>query len=179
MSDGLINTVLKPKEAVDFEDSPVTATPRTAHKAIAVVPSKQEQASSDFTISTGSLQVGGLTGAVIAAVFILRKLQTMWQKEGGEMSNISASKDIVDMLREEVSRMSAVNTELALKVNEFQLENVKLNSQVAQMTEQMVDSKKDNDEQLGRMRQENGELRVEIEALSQAISKLQVSVDKT
>lgn len=92
-----------------------------------------------------------VTTLVIGGALGMRRAQSKWAKINAEIADAkleeqsSAAKgDVIEFLRQEVSRMSAVNTALAKQVNEFQLENIQLTSRLATVTQQMTDLQLEN-----------------------------------
>lgn len=74
----------------------------------------------------------------------LRRERGEWAKTNAAVaraeadeSSDEARKEVVEMMRVEMMRLSAVNAELAAKVNQFQLENVNLRTELATLTVQV------------------------------------------
>jgi regulator of replication initiation timing len=95
--------------------------------------------------------VGGIVTAIIGGAFLLRKLQATWTKDGGEISENSTriksnniSMEVILLMRDELTRMSNVNTDLANKVNAFQTENIKLHSDVSALKTNLEDMAREN-----------------------------------
>lgn len=99
------------------------------------------------------------TTALIGGAFALRKLQSQWVRDGGDMAGNEAKRDVIELMRDELQRLSKVNSELAIQVNKFQLENVQLTSRLATVTIQMAD-----------LQHENAELSADIVELRKAIA---------
>lgn len=71
--------------------------------------------------------VGAGIAALIGLAVSVKKLAKGWQSDGAETQ-------VIEMLRSEVTRLSAQNVALAEKLNELQRELVSLNTELARMT---------------------------------------------
>lgn len=85
--------------------------------------------------------VGLVVTALVAIAFALRKMQVMWTKdntslahEGTNQATENASTNVIELMQSEIQRLAMQNTDLAGKVNAFQIENIKLKSQIGELT---------------------------------------------
>jgi FtsZ-binding cell division protein ZapB len=92
---------------------------------------------------SGEAVAGGVVGLPFM-VLLLRKLLTLFRREGVEANAVGAQGDIIDLLRAEVKRLGEINNDLAGMVNELQRENLGLKREIStlhdtinQMNEQL------------------------------------------
>ncbi len=78
-----------------------------------------------ITITLGGIALG------------IRKIYADWVSKTPDILGNQAKADVIEFLREEIRRLAHVNTELAVQVNQFQMENIKLNAELAKVREQM------------------------------------------
>jgi FtsZ-binding cell division protein ZapB len=86
---------------------------------------------------------GGVAGIPFLAL-VLKKIFTLFQREGVAASAAGAQGEIIDLLRAEVRRLGEINNDLANMVNELQRENMGLKKEIStlhdtinQMNEQL------------------------------------------
>ena len=114
--------------------------------------------------NAAEIATGGAAG-IVAIALILRKFQSMWAKEGSDISTVSASQSVVNMMRTEMLRMAKVNDELAIKLNSFQTENIELKDKIGQLTSQVTSFQQENVE----LREELIDLKGKIAAFTQLL----------
>jgi FtsZ-binding cell division protein ZapB len=92
---------------------------------------------------SGEAVAGSVVGLPFM-VLLLRKLLTLFRREGVEANAVGAQGDIIDLLRAEVKRLGEINNDLAGMVNELQRENLGLKREIStlhdtinQMNEQL------------------------------------------
>ena len=78
-----------------------------------------------ITITLGGIALG------------VRKIYADWVAKTPDILGNQAKADVIEFLREEIRRLAHVNTELATQVNQFQMENIKLNAELTKVREQM------------------------------------------
>lgn len=93
-----------------------------------------------------------LIGAGLAAI---AAIAVSFKKMAAGWSSDSAHTEVIDLLRTEVTRLSAQNSTMADKLNVLQNELIKLNSELARMTI------------------ENNQLHAEIARLTREVTRLQ------
>ncbi len=105
--------------------------------------------------------------AIGGAALGVRKIYSAWVKEAPDIAGNHARADVIDYLREEVTRLASVNTELAKQVNSFQLENIQLTARLSTVTTQMTE-----------LQLENAKLGLEVVELRDAIHEFKAMFKK-
>lgn len=89
--------------------------------------------------------VGLIVSALVAIAFALRKFQVIWTKDNTSLAHEAtnqatetASTNVIELMQGEIQRLALQNTDLAGKVNAFQIENIKLKSQIGELTMEIV-----------------------------------------
>lgn len=88
--------------------------------------------------------VAMVTVALLGGALGLRRFQRQWSAEGSDIAGHQAKQDVIELMREEMTRLSKVNTELAMQVNKFQLENIQLTARLSTVTTQMSELQIEN-----------------------------------
>ena len=112
----------------------------------------------DLPVSGESIAAG--SAALVGIFLALKKVLRIAAADTTGTKASEATTTIIEMMRMEMERLSKVNAELAKKVNEFQLENIALRSEIAQLTAQV-----------NRFQKQNAELQVEVAGLTSQISE--------
>ena len=100
------------------------------------------------------------TVAILGGALGLRRFQRQWTIEGTDIAGNQAKQDVIELMRDEMTRLSKVNSELALQVNKFQLENIQLTARLSTVTTQMSE-----------LQIENAKLGTEVIELREAIKE--------
>lgn len=79
----------------------------------------------------------GIGGAGIWLFF--KKIASKSATETANTSKADAYSEVIDTLRNEVKRLSDVNTELAKALNELQKENINLKREISQLHDTLTD----------------------------------------
>ncbi len=89
--------------------------------------------------------IGWIISVLVAIAFALRKLQVMWKKDNTSLAHETtnqatenASTNVIELMQGEIQRLAMQNIDLAGKVNAFQIENIKLKSQIGELTMEIV-----------------------------------------
>ncbi len=113
-----------------------------------------------------------IVAALITGGLGLRRAQSMWSKDGSNIAQHGANsagsdtqraaqeaqQAIIELMRNEMERMSASNKEMLVQLTEFQRKNIQLGSDVASLTAQ-----------IGSFRTQNIELQAEIASLREML----------
>lgn len=83
---------------------------------------------------------GVISGTFIAglAAFFLRRLWLVFTRSEVELMASKAEMDVIDMLRKEVTRMGAINTELSKALTRLQRENRELKSEIGDLSNTII-----------------------------------------
>lgn len=84
------------------------------------------------SIPTEALVAGSVVGSSVFWLFIKRTISKS-AAESTLASSEAAKINVIELLREEVQRMSEVNTKLASGLNQLQIENVRLRREISSL----------------------------------------------
>lgn len=128
----------------------------------------------------GSL-VGIIVSVLVGIAYSIRKLQIMWTKDNTSLAieaknhaGESASTGVIDLMHREIQRLALQNTDLAGRVNNFQFENIKLKSQIGELTFEIEAFRNSNT----RLQIEIGLLTLKLEEFSSIIKQHTRKTDK-
>lgn len=101
------------------------------------------------------------SGAVVGIFLTLKKVLKISASDTVDTKSSEAHASVISMMHSELERMNKVNEELAKRVNDFQLENIRLRGDTSQLTE-LVKA----------LKAENISLREEVKVLTQRLHEL-------
>jgi len=90
--------------------------------------------------SIEELVAGGLLSA--AGIFIfLKRIALRAAVDDTKISSVKAAREVIDLLRAEVERLSNINSTLAGEINSLKFENMKLNIKVSELSNTLEEMK--------------------------------------